>query len=78
MSSPPDRQHNDSNGPGARSAAERRELTPRALISGLLLGAALTPANIYSGLKIGFTFNMSIIALLASFSFWRGLALAPR
>ncbi|MGM3389360.1 OPT/YSL family transporter [Stutzerimonas stutzeri] len=51
-----------------------RELTARALVTGLLLGAVLTPSNIYSGLKIGWSFNMSVIALLVGFAFWQGLA----
>ncbi|MCQ4316449.1 OPT family oligopeptide transporter [Stutzerimonas zhaodongensis] len=51
-----------------------RELTCRALITGLILGAILTPSNIYSGLKIGWSFNMSIIALLVGFAFWQNLA----
>lgn len=48
-----------------------RQLTLRALLSGLLIGALLAPCNIYSGLKIGWSFNMSIIALLLAFGFWR-------
>ena len=48
-----------------------RELTARALLSGVLLGALLTPCNVYSGLKIGWSFNMSIVALLISFGGWR-------
>jgi uncharacterized oligopeptide transporter (OPT) family protein len=55
-----------------------RELTLRALLTGLLLGALLTPSNIYSGLKIGWSFNMSIIALLVGFSVWQSLARAFR
>ncbi|WP_181296328.1 OPT family oligopeptide transporter [Pseudomonas sp. Q2-TVG4-2] len=51
-----------------------RELTLRALLTGLLLGALLTPSNIYSGLKIGWSFNMSIIALLVGFAIWQSLA----
>ncbi|WP_222910448.1 OPT family oligopeptide transporter [Pseudomonas sp. DNDY-54] len=51
-----------------------RELTLRALLTGLLLGALLTPSNIYSGLKIGWSFNMSIIALLIGFAAWQTLA----
>ncbi|HAB64423.1 MAG TPA: peptide transporter [Pseudomonas sp.] len=51
-----------------------REPTLRALLTGLLLGAVLTPSNIYSGLKIGWSFNMSIIALLVGFAFWQSLA----
>jgi hypothetical protein len=42
-----------------------RELTVRALLSGVLLGALLTPCNVYSGLKIGWSFNMSITASIS-------------
>lgn len=52
---------------------DNAELTLRALLTGLLIGAVLTPCNIYSGLKIGWSFNMSIIALLIGFGFWRSL-----
>lgn len=52
----------------------RRELTPRALVTGLLIGAVLTPTNVYSGLKIGWSFNLSITALLIAFAVWRPLA----
>jgi uncharacterized oligopeptide transporter (OPT) family protein len=50
--------------------SDTRELTPRALGTGLLLGALLAPCNVYSGLKIGWSFNMSITALLLAFAFW--------
>jgi uncharacterized oligopeptide transporter (OPT) family protein len=36
----------------------------------VLIGALLTPCNIYSGLKIGWSFNISIIALLLAAGFW--------
>jgi len=36
----------------------------------MLIGALLTPCNIYSGLKIGWSFNISIIALLLTAGFW--------
>jgi uncharacterized oligopeptide transporter (OPT) family protein len=49
------------------------ELTYRALISGIVLGILLTPCNIYTGLKIGWSFNMSIIAALISYAFWQAL-----
>jgi putative OPT family oligopeptide transporter len=39
-------------------------------VSGVLIGALLTPCNVYSGLKIGWTFNISIIALLVITGFW--------
>ena len=47
------------------------ELTPRSLLSGLVLGVLLAPCNVYSGLKIGWSFNMSITASLLAFAFWR-------
>ena len=47
-----------------------KNLTLRAIASGMLIGALLTPCNIYSGLKIGWSFNISIIALLLSAGFW--------
>jgi len=53
-----------------------RELTGRALVTGVVLGALLAPCNVYSGLKIGWSFNMSIIALLIGVALWRVLARA--
>lgn len=50
------------------------QLTMRALGSGILIGALLTPCNVYSGLKIGWSFNISIIALLLAAGFWGSLA----
>jgi len=47
-----------------------RELTLRALLTGVLLGGLLAPCNVYSGLKIGWSFNMSITALLLAYAFW--------
>jgi uncharacterized oligopeptide transporter (OPT) family protein len=52
----------------------QRELSVRAVITGMLLGIVLTPSNVYAGLKIGWSFNMSIVALLIGFGFWQGLA----
>ena len=56
------------------AGAPARELTCRALITGMAIGAVLTPTNIYSGLKIGWSFNLSITALLIAFVFWRPVA----
>ena len=53
-----------------------RELTRRSVLTGMVLGAFLTPCNVYSGLKIGWSFNMSIVAALLSYGFWN-LAMAP-
>ena len=51
-----------------------RHLTLRAVLTGVVLGAILTPCNVYSGLKIGWSFNISIIALLVASGFWALLA----
>lgn len=40
-----------------------RELSLRAVSTGIVIGVLLTPSNVYAGLKIGWSFNMSIIAL---------------
>ncbi len=50
-----------------------RQLTVRAIVTGLLIGALLAPCNIYSGLKIGWAFNMSIAAALLGLAFWRAM-----
>lgn len=50
------------------------QLTVRAIATGMILGALLTPCNVYSGLKIGWSFNMSIAAALLSFGFWKAVA----
>lgn len=54
--------------------AVERELSPRAVSTGIVLGILLTPSNVYAGLKIGWSFNMSIIALLVGYGIWQGLA----
>ncbi len=46
------------------------ELTARAIVTGVVIGVLLTPCNVYSGLKIGWSFNMSIAALLLGNMFW--------
>ncbi|MGY2399681.1 OPT family oligopeptide transporter [Pseudomonas sp. SDO5271_S396] len=51
-----------------------RELSLRAVVTGTVLGILLTPSNVYAGLKIGWSFNMSIIALLIGYALWQGLA----
>jgi len=51
-----------------------RELSMRAVCTGIVLGILLTPSNVYAGLKIGWSFNMSIIALLIGYGLWQGLA----
>ncbi|WP_339482117.1 MULTISPECIES: OPT family oligopeptide transporter [unclassified Pseudomonas] len=56
------------------NATVERELSPRAVSTGIVLGILLTPSNVYAGLKIGWSFNMSIIALLVGYGIWQGLA----
>ena len=63
----------DAAGSSAPIAIER-ELSVRAVLTGMLLGVLLTPSNVYAGLKIGWSFNMSIIALLLGVGFWQGVA----
>jgi len=57
--------------PDVAAAVPRPELTVRAVVTGMLIGALLTPCNVYSGLKIGWSFNMSIAAGLLGFGWWR-------
>jgi len=47
------------------------QLTVRSILTGMLIGAVLSPCNIYSGLKIGWSFNMSVAAALLSYAFWQ-------
>lgn len=44
--------------------------TLRAALTGMALGMLLTPCNVYSGPKIGFSFKMSIVAALLSCGIW--------
>lgn len=48
------------------------QATVRAILTGMLLAGALVLCNIYSGLKIGWSTNMSITAALLGFGLWRG------
>lgn len=63
---------------GSIDIPAQRELSMRAVLTGIVLGAVLTPSNVYAGLKIGWAFNMSIIALLIGFGFWQGIAARSR
>lgn len=49
------------------------ELTVRSIMTGMIIGALLAPCNVYSGLKIGWTFNMSVAAGLIGFAFWSAM-----
>lgn len=56
--------------------ADMRELTLRAVLTGMLLGGVLSVCNIYAGLKIGWGMNMSVTAALLGFALWKGLQVA--
>ncbi|CAN5187283.1 OPT family oligopeptide transporter [soil metagenome] len=58
-------------------SAPVRQLTLRAGVTGAVLGTLLVPCNVYSGLKIGWSFNMSIAAALLSYGFWGAVRGAP-
>ncbi|WP_338474584.1 OPT family oligopeptide transporter [Pseudomonas sp. MS646] len=60
--------------PNPLDSPVQRELSLRAVTTGIVLGILLTPSNVYAGLKIGWSFNMSIIALLIGYGIWQGLA----
>ena len=47
------------------------ELTLRAIITGACLGGALSLCNVYMGLKIGWSLNMSVTAALLSYGGYR-------
>ncbi len=62
----------------SESPSAPAELTVRSLTTGIVLGALLTPCNVYSGLKIGWSFNMSVTALLLGYLLWRVLITGQR
>lgn len=55
-----------------------RQFTVRAILTGMLVGGLLSLCNIYSGLKIGWSNNMSVTAALMGFAFWNVLASPAR
>jgi len=54
------------------SRAPYRELTPAALIFGVLIGATMTAAFVFVGLKLGFTLPGSTVAAILGFAVLRG------
>lgn len=55
------------------AAKPYRELTPAALIGGILVGALLNMGIVYAGLQIGFTIVGSTVAAVIGFGVLRGL-----
>ena len=54
-------------------ARSYRELTPAALIGGVLVGALLNMGIVYAGLQIGFTIVGSTVAAVVGFGILRGI-----
>lgn len=52
-----------------------RQLTARALLTGMILGGTLSVCNIYTGLLIGWGTNMSITGILIAFALWHAISL---
>lgn len=52
-------------------APSDRQLTVRAVLTGMLIGGALSLCNVYAGLKIGWSFNMSVTAAIIGYGFWQ-------
>ena len=56
-----------------QSTAPYREITPEAIIFGILIGVVMNAAITYSGLKIGFTIGGSAIAAVLGWGVLRGI-----
>lgn len=61
--------------PGTPPPSQRayREITPAAIVLGLIIGAVMNAAITYAGLKIGFTIVGSAIAAVIGFGLLRGI-----
>lgn len=57
---------------------EDRELTLRAVLTGMVLGGLLSACNVYVGLKIGMAFGMSIAGVLLGACIWNTFRLVAR
>jgi putative OPT family oligopeptide transporter len=63
----------DSGPPAGPTNAPYREITPAAIIFGILIGVVMNAAITYSGLKIGFTIGGSAIAAVLGWGVLRGI-----
>ncbi len=66
-------EHPVSAGPAVDAGTAYRELTPAAVVFGIAIGALMTAAFIYIGLKLGFTMPGSTVAAILGFAVLRGL-----
>lgn len=58
---------------------EEQQLTVRALVVGILLGAVVSASNIYLGLKTGWTFGASLFGGILGFAILKSISrVAPR
>ena len=64
---------NKSSAKGEKPVAPYREITPEAIIFGILIGVVMNAAITYSGLKIGFTIGGSAIAAVLGWGVLRGI-----
>lgn len=53
---------------------DERQFTPRALITGLLLGWLMALSNLYVGLKSGWGLGVEITAIVLGFAIWKAIA----
>ncbi|MCA9580798.1 MAG: OPT/YSL family transporter, partial [Myxococcales bacterium] len=58
---------------GATTTSNYRELTPAAVILGIVQGAVMTAAFVYIGLKLGFGLPGSSVAAIMGFALLRGV-----
>src|SRR5690349_15097240 len=49
------------------------QLTTRAILIGSVIGGAMSVANLYTTLKLGWSFGVAITACVISFAFWNAL-----
>jgi uncharacterized oligopeptide transporter (OPT) family protein len=54
------------------------QFTPRAVLTGMLMGGVLSTCNIYLGLQLGIGINMAFVAILLGYGFWTGLSWLTR
>lgn len=59
--------------PSADDLAPGPQFTLRGVLTGTLLGGLLSVCNLYAGLKVGLSFNMSVTAALVGYALWTTL-----
>jgi uncharacterized oligopeptide transporter (OPT) family protein len=54
------------------------QFTPRAVLTGMVMGGVLSTCNIYLGLQLGIGINMAVVAILLGYGFWTGISWLSR